>query len=328
MEKFSSPIDFRNHLYAFQESRIILTAYELDLFSVLKPKGSSAAEVSESIHCNTLATGRLLNALCAIGLLKKQKKNYFNTQFSAKYLDKGSPEYLKGFGHTINMWHTWSDLTQIVKTGKIMKTPVAKNLSAVKAEAFIEAMHERAKISAAELIMNIGLEEKTHMLDIGGGSGVYAFEFVKGKTARKAVIFDLPHIIPITGRYVKSEKLTKQISLVAGNYLTDDFGKGFDFILLSAIIHINSAEENQQLIKKCFRAMKSSGIIAIQDHIMEEDRTKPYAGALFSINMLVATENGDTYTENEIKTWLTSAGFSFEKRLETFKNAVMVARKP
>ena len=50
---------------------------------------------------------------------------------------------------------------------------------------------------------------------------------------------------------------------------------------------------------------------------MDENRVTPDHGALFALNMLVATNEGDTYTEREITEWLHMAGFKDVVRKET-----------
>jgi hypothetical protein len=322
-----SPIAFRELIYSFQASRIILTAYELDIFSHITPGGSTSTVVANAIKTNPLATDRLMNAVCAIGLLTKKNSLFFNTPFAAQYLSLQSPDYLRGFHHTLNMWDTWTTLTEVVRTGKTQRniSKLVKRDDWV--ESFIGAMHERAALHAKNVIDKLPLENIHHMLDIGGGSGVYAIEFVKKHPSNRASVFDLPEIIPITQKYVEKEGLGSNFSYMAGDYNSDDLSTGYDLAFMSAIIHINSPDENRLLIKKCFDALNPKGIIAIQDHLMNPDRTQPYAGALFAINMLVGTEQGDTYTEDEITSWLHEAGFSDIIRIETFNNAMLVGRK-
>jgi hypothetical protein len=322
-----SPLAFREILYSFQVSRIILSAYELDIFSHIGTNGITSEVIANSIKTNPRATDRLLNALCVIGLLKKSKSQFYNPEFSEKYLSRKSPYYLRGFHHTINMWNTWTTLTEVVRTGKTQRGLLTSSKSDNWVEAFIGAMHERASLQAKDLIDKLPLENIHHMLDIGGGSGVYAMEFVKKHPANTATVFDLPDIIPITKNYVEKENLTKYFGFLEGDYNSDSLGKGYDFTFLSAIVHINSPDENRLLIKKCFNALNPGGLIAIQDQLMREDRTEPYAGALFAINMLVATEHGDTYTEDEIRNWMLDAGFLEIIRIETFNNAMLVGRK-
>jgi hypothetical protein len=97
---------------------------------------------------------------------------------------------------------------------------------------------------------------------------------------------------------------------------------------LSAIIHSNSLEVNQDLIKKCFKSLNNNGKIVIQDWIMNNDRTQPTSGAIFAINMLVGTEAGDCFTEQEVKDMLTAAGFKNISRFE-FESGLsqMIAQK-
>jgi hypothetical protein len=105
-------------------------------------------------------------------------------------------------------------------------------------------------------------------------------------------------------------------------------GEGYDMIFLSAIIHSNSPDENILLIKKCASALNSNGQIVIMDNIMDDDRISPYNGVLFALNMLVGTDNGDTYTEVEINSWMRKADITDFERIETeFENTLLIGRK-
>ncbi|HOY31964.1 MAG TPA: methyltransferase [Bacteroidales bacterium] len=323
----SDPARLREVLFGFRISRTILTAYELDIFSHVAPDGTCSEVVSQKIRSDARATDRLMNALCAIGLLKKRNEKFFNTSFSAQYLSKKSPKYLYGLMHTANMWDTWSTMTVMVKTGNNQKDNVISRNDENWPDSFIGAMHERAILQSKLVLDKLDLTDVRHFFDIGGGSGAYAMEFVKRSPEHKATVFDLPGIIPITKKYVKKEGLTKQFRFICGDYNKNSLGNSYDLVFLSAIIHINSPSQNQMLLKKCFRALNPGGTIIIQDHIMDKDRTSPFDGAMFALNMLVSTESGDTYTESEISAWLKNAGFAGIHRIETFKNAMMVAKK-
>ena len=96
---------------------------------------------------------------------------------------------------------------------------------------------------------------------------------------------------------------------------------------LSAILHSNSAQENIDLFKKVGRALNPGGRIVVSDFIMDDDRISPAFGAFFSLNMLVNTASGDTYTESEIKEWMEQAGMVFTERKETRNTGLMIGRK-
>ena len=99
---------------------------------------------------------------------------------------------------------------------------------------------------------------------------------------------------------------------------------------MSAIVHQNSRIQNRTLFTAIFAALAPDGRIAIRDILMEEDRTRPVAGALFAVNMLVATEGGGTFTFAELHEDLVAAGFAEVAlaRGDEAMNAIVVARKP
>ncbi len=109
---------------------------------------------------------------------------------------------------------------------------------------------------------------------------------------------------------IAKEGMGNRIDLVAGDFYGDEFPGGCDLALLSAIIHQNSPERNVDLYTKIYNALEPGGAIVVRDYVMDESRTKPPAGALFSINMLVNTQGGDTYTFGEIEGALQRAGFT------------------
>ena len=189
-------------------------------------------------------------------------------------------------------------------------------------------MHDRAKKQAPQQLANIDLSEIKSTLDIGGGSGAYSMEFVSKKPEIEATVFDLPNVVPITKIFLDKEGFLDKIKTHAGDYTTDDLPKGFDLAFLSAIIHSNSLEINQDLIKKCFDALNKNGKIVIQDWIMNNDRTQPISGAIFAINMLVGTEYGDCFTEQEVTEMLNASGFKNISKIE-FETGLsqMVAQK-
>jgi hypothetical protein len=123
-------------------------------------------------------------------------------------------------------------------------------------------------------------------------------------------------VVPITKKFIEKEGYLNRIKTHTGDYTTDDLPGGFDMVFLSAIIHSNSLEMNQMLIKKCYNALNKNGRIVIQDWIMNNDRTQPTSGAVFAINMLVGTESGDCFTESEVSEMLTRAGFINVTHLE------------
>lgn len=318
MTTINSPAELLETVNSFRLSRVILTAFELELFSHLGIEGKSSEAIAKEIKTDARATDRLMNVLVGCGLLEKKKNIFKNTPLSAKFLIKGSPAYLGGLGHTANLWHTWTTMTEAVRKGTtvVMKDPI-NDRSKDWLEPFIAAMHSKGRKEANEIAGLLDFTNANKVLDVGGGSGAYSFAFIDKKPALKAVIYDLPNVLPLTEKYIAGEGYKGKVETLSGNYLKDPLGKGYDMAFLSAVIHSNSPGENRLLFKKCGRALNSGGQLVVLDHIMSDDRTTPFGGALFALNMLVGTEAGDTYTESEIRLWMTNAGFGEFIRKET-----------
>lgn len=314
-EGIYSAEQIRSLAYGFQQSRIILTAIELDLFSVIDKQLLPSAEVAKKIGTDERATDRLMNALTALGLLRKVHGKFYNTEAASQYLVKGKPDYMGGLHHTNNMWETWSTLTESVKQGKSVLN--RERREGKKLESFIEAMHYRAVHEAKIISLMLDLSNVKRMLDVGGGSGAFSFEMIHKKPDLHAVIFDVDEVITLTKKYADNSNVKQNVSFISGDYNKDNFGSGYDLILLSAIVHINSYEQNKVLIKKCSDACNPKGQIIIRDFIMSEDRITPVGGTFFALNMLVATKDGDTYTENEMREWFAFAGIKNVQRKET-----------
>jgi SAM-dependent methyltransferase len=311
-----NPTRIREFATSYQKSRILLSAFELDIFTNIDESGSESNQIASTLSLDKHACERLLNALVSLGFLTKKNKVFFSTEESFTFLSKKSPEYLGGLMHSNHLWTTWSNLTSVVKTGMSAHPAEINERGEEWLFSFINAMHDRGKKQAPQQLANIDLSVTKSVLDIGGGSGAYSMEFVSKKPGIEATVFDLPKVIQITKKFIDKEGYSGKIKTYTGDYTTDELPKGFDLVFLSAVIHSNSLEVNQNLIKKCFHSVNNNGKIIIQDWIMNNSRTHPVSGAIFAINMLVGTEAGDTFTEQEVTEMLTSAGFKHISRIE------------
>jgi len=306
----------REFVSSFQKSRILLTSFELDIFTNIDESGTSNKQITHKLKLDEHACERLMNALVSLGFLKKQNQLFFNTAETFTFLSKKSPDYLGGLMHSNHLWNTWSNLTMVIKTGVSAHPAEINERGEDWLIPFITAMHDRAKKQAPQQLASIDLSGINSILDVGGGSGAFSMEFVSRKPGIEVTVFDLPNVVPITKVFLEKEGFSDKVKTYAGDYTTDELPGGFDMVFLSAIIHSNSLKVNADLIKKCFSSLNMNGLIVIQDWIMNNDRTRPTAGAVFAINMLVGTESGDCFTEQEVIEMLSAAGFKDISRTE------------
>lgn len=298
--------DVRN----FMKSRVILSAAELDFFSKLDGNFVSAKELAEMLGLNERATTRILDCLVTYDLLEKENNRYRITKKGAHLSSMNPESVLPMIKHMNVIWNNWSRLTDVIKKGTNSNLkPVVDSESKEDRDAFIGAMHVAAKHISAKIADTYDLSSFKKLLDIGGGSGAYTIAFLKKNPQLNAVIFDLKGVIPIAKEKIGENNFLDRVDFVVGDFYVDDLPSGCDISLLSAIIHQNSPQQNVELYRKIYHALDPGGTLIIRDHIMDESRINPPAGALFALNMLVNTQAGDTYTFREVKDTLKTAGF-------------------
>jgi len=321
------PDDLQERIRGFQESRAILTALELDVFTAVG-EGGSAETVAAKLGTHVRATEMLLNALASMGLLAKQDGSFRNAPAAARWFREGSPENARpGLLHTAHLWPRWSTLTECVRRGTAMPTPESGGEDWT--EAFIAAMHRNASERAPQVVRAVGAEKVRRMLDVGGGSGAYSIAFAQANPGLHSEILDLAAVVPIAERHIRAAGLDGRVSLRVGDLRSDRLGEGYDLVFISAICHMLGPEENVDLLRRAHAALAPGGRIAIQDFILEPDKTAPKWGALFALNMLVGTPAGSSYSKPEYADWMAGAGFAEIRHVRLPGPAsLMIASRP
>jgi len=310
---------------AFQESRVLLTAVELDLFTAVGD-GAPAETAAGRLGTDARATASLLNALVAIGALTKREEVFHNTDETARFLAASSPDCARaGLMHIVHLWETWSTLSGCVRTGTACAEPVNEARRPEWTRAFIAMMDQRARGEAGQLARAAGAEGARRMLDLGGGSGIYSIAFARAYPELTGDVFDLPAVTGLTREYIRAAGLAERIGTRDGDMRKDELGSGYDLVLVSAICHMFGPEENQELFARCYRALAPGGRLLMRDFILDPDGTSPKQAALFALNMLVGTPHGSTYTEVQYEAWLKGAGFGRVERLQPPETNLMVA---
>lgn len=307
--------DLNRIMRSFQESRLLLSAVELDVFSAVGD-GATAAQTATRLKTNPRATETFLNALVAIGALTKDGATFRNTPDTAKYLVAGSPDDARAaLLHTVHGWTAWSTLTDAIRAGTAVATPGVEASDEKWTASFIAAMHRNASTAAHALAGTLDARQVRRMLDVGGGSGAYSIAFAQAHPGLRAEVLDLPPVLRIAQRHIAEAGLAARVTTRAGDLTRDDFGRDYDLILLSAICHMLDEVQNRDLFRRAYLALAPGGRLVVRDFILDEDKTAPRGAALFAVHMLVQTRGGSTYSESEYRAWLNAAGFeNIERR--------------
>ena len=290
----------------FQPACVLLAGAELDVFTPLSSRPRSAAEMARLCQSDGRGMAVLLDALCALGLLKKSGPRYA----CAYGVGAASHALLPGLRHLANCLRRWAQLAGVVRSGH----PAASSPSilgpAADQASFIGAMHSFAEPVADRVIAQARPGRFRVLLDVGGGSGTWTMAFLRRRAGARAILFDLPPVVALARQRLEAEGFLDRVRLACGDFYKDPMPKGADLAWVSAILHQNSRQENRRLFRKIHASLAPGGRVLIRDMVMDDSRTRPVSGALFAINMLVGTSQGGTFTFRELREDLRAAGFS------------------
>ena len=293
------------------EARAIQVAVSLGIFDALKDRPQDAATIAAAIETDPRATEILLNALVALALLEKQNSFFSLNETSSTYLVQSSPKY---FGAMIlfdaSLWAAWGELATAVRSGKPARRADMYQGNFQETERFIHAMHSlvQARGDAEILAERLDLNDVTELLDIGSGPATYPIYLLSKHPKLHATIFDLPGTMRVTESFVRASAFADRIRLITGDYRADPIPGTYQTILLSNIIHAETADQNARLMAKLYHCLENGGKVVIKDHILDESLAHPAVGAVFSLVMLLTTERGRCYSFSEVKGWLEKAG--------------------
>ena len=299
----------------FWKTCALHAAVKLDVFTVIGDGHLTAEQTTRKLNGAQRGVRRLLDALTAMELLVKTDGKYANTPSGHALLSRDSSKYI---GHIIMHHHhlveSWAQLDRAVQSGK----PVRSSSSFSKEEwreSFLLGMFNLAMGIAPKIVPLLDLSTKHHLLDLGGGPGTYAIHFCLHNADLRATVYDLPTTRPFAEKTIAKFNLADRINFVDGNYLNDPIEGRYDAAWLSHILHGEGPEECCMLIKKAVEALEPGGMIIIHDFILNNNMDGPLFPALFSLNMLLGTDCGQSYSEKQIFEMLTAAGVKDLRRI-------------
>lgn len=185
----------------------------------------------------------------------------------------------------------------------------------------------RAKNIAPVLAAKVDLSNAKCLLDIGGGTGVYAIAFLQRYPNLRAMVFDRPAVLKVTAEFARNYGVQDRLECVAGDMFADPFPGGCDVALMSNVLHDWDVPQCQQLVAKSAAALPTGGRLLIHDVFLNDDLSGPLYAALFSVALMVITE-GRNYSGAEYKTWLRAAGLQPGEPIPTLvHSSVLVGAK-
>ncbi len=326
---FSSPLPFMRAATAYAESKILLTAAKIGLFSPL-PGGIVAATFARQHDLSEQGIKLLLNALVTLHVMIKENNGSYRLREDIAILFSRYPGMVADMLHHDHLYSVWEHLEDSIRTGE-SATPSTEDLSAYPAslETFLLAMRAHATYLVPDLFRLPGWEKKRNLLDLGGGGAGFAGAFTKAFKNLSVTIADLPDAIAITKRHLEETGGTDRISLFPCNCYKDSLPEGpFESILISHLVHIYPARDNRRLIHKAAQHLHPHGELLLLDYFLDENETAPKEAAIFRLLMKMGTPQGDCYALPVTFDWLESAGLTAHRVIPLQGgNTLIVARR-
>ncbi len=321
--------------FAYAPPLIISAAVNNKVFDTLGSGPKTVEQVKNKTGASARGLRSIMDALVGLELLKKDRQSRYSlTPESQAFLLSEKPGTLAGFFGSILpvMTSRWLRLTDIVRDGR---PAVAVNQETEGTEFFsqlVETIIPMSYPGAQKLADHLKVakaKEQVRVIDLATGSGIWGIAMAQTSPQLRVTAVDWVGMIPTTKRITEKFGVRDSFEFIEGDLLEANFGSGYDIATLGHILHSEGEQRSRQLLKRTFGALKSGGTIAVAEWLVNDDRTKPVPSLMFSVQMLVNTEKGDTFSFNEIKKWLEDAGFKKVRKLEApGPSPLILATKP
>ncbi len=323
----------------YQGAAVLFAAVRLDLFNRLADAPRSAQDLAGDLEADPRGVRILLDACAALGLLDKAGDTFRPSEIARAHLLSHSPRPRGArLRHGVRQYQRWGRLVDSVMSGEpvpdeVLEEAMPHHGVPHDAAAFARAMADVGRESADktwDALEAAGeLDGVKTALDVGGGPGIYAIDLARRLPGARVTVMDRAETLEVAREYVSEASLGDRITLLAGDAFTDPMGGPYDLVLASNLVHIFAPEDAARLVARAAATLAPGGRLVVKDFLLDDDRTAPVGGALFAVNMLVATEGGDAYTAETVGGWMEAAGLEVAGLHDlTAQSRLLVARNP
>ncbi len=310
--------------HGFFESRLLLSAVEMDLFTLLAGKWLSCEQIAGPRGWDPFALRVMLDALVVSGLLVRRGTDYSTTEISGAYLASDGEFSIREQALVgSSLWVKWGQLTDRIVGSGVLGT--RDDISHA-----IGAMNRVSPRFAPGIAALVRPELSHSVLDVGAGSGAYSVAFLRRDRSLAVTIFERPEVLRLCVEYLRVGEFEDSVRLVEGDYRCDEFPPDQGMVFLSPGIADLSRQSISDLLQRCYRAIRPAGRLVIRDYIMTPDRLQPREGAMHAVSTLVGTNGNGPYTFPEVRQMLEEAGFVDVRLLQAGEhmNSVVEAYRP
>jgi ubiquinone/menaquinone biosynthesis C-methylase UbiE len=300
-------------IHSYQASAAIFAAHSLGVFPTIHLKPQTSEDVARRCGADPRGIERLLNALVAMGILHKHGATYVVPRELAPYVVPGVDGDATGMlDLSSDLFREWGDLARGIKEGAPLHRLSSDALLAGdenRVRKYIRAVHTNSRQAAQRVVEMSPLLPGSTLLDVAGGSGIFAAEYARVTPDLKAILFDLPPTIEAAQEILTAEGLEDRVTYRTGDYRSDPFPSPVDAVLLSNLFQTESEEVGRMILAKAREALRPGGTLLVHGVMTDPDETKPTDAVMFSLLMYVLFDQGRAYPSETISDWLAQEGF-------------------
>jgi hypothetical protein len=226
----------------------------------------------------------------------------------------------------------WLHLGEVVQTGKPVQEANERNQGAeffarCCGSSFSDGLCRRPRVRRAS--SSAKATSPVKVLDLAAGSWVWGIALAHLSPNVRITAVDWPEVLETTKRVAARHGVADRLSTIPGDLMVANFGTDYQIAVLGLILHSEGEKRSRNLLRKTFEALARGGTIAIGEFVPNDERTAPPGALIFAVNMVINTEEGDTFTFAEISSWLREAGFTNVRQLEApAPSPLILATKP
>ncbi len=309
--------------FGFWASKTLLSAVELNVFTVLGATAMTGEEIGKRVGLHPRGRADFLDALVSLGLLARDgdgaQARYANTIETARFLDSQSPAYVGGVLEMTNsrLYGFWGNLTEALRTGQPQNEAKGGSdeffgplyADEQRLDEFVRAMQSFQMGSFLALLDRVDLSSAATLCDLGGASGVLCGLAAQRYPKLRAITFDLPPVEPIAKRTLVAMGVEDRVTTVGGDFFVDDLPSA-DVVVMGNVLHDWDEDHKRTLIAKAFTALSEGGRLIAIESVIDDARRENAFGLLMSLNMLIETQGGADYTAGQYDQWCRAAGFT------------------
>ncbi|MCZ6672861.1 MAG: methyltransferase [Verrucomicrobia bacterium] len=317
---------YRDRQYAAELLAVAIV--HLDFFTWLNDNpGANTQMINEHFDFAERPADVLLTLLRANGFISTDETDCHElTQLAKEHLVKGSPWYLGPYYAPIQDTPIVRGFLEVLKTGKPANWQAKPEgddwhesmLSEDFARSFTELMNCRGLAFGQALAQALTpyLSGRNHVLDIGGGSGIYASTLVAAHPQLRATVLEQSPVDAIVRKEVKKHGLDERIAVLSADMFMDPWSEEADVVLLSNVLHDWDLPEVKILLEKSAKCLPSGGLLVIHGAFLNDDKTGPLPVAEYSALLMNITQ-GRCYSPGEYGSILKELDFEVSPYRDT-----------